>query len=85
MLGSYEGGFIYGQSRITGSMEKGKPTIWSRVQPHGGTTVPKEIREFLGVKPGDVLLWEHVQEIGIRVVKGSIKEVTREWPHKTSQ
>ncbi len=85
MRGSYDVGFLYGEPRITGIMGNGETKIWSRLQPHGGTTVPKEVRDFLGLKSGDIVLWEKVPEIGIRVVKGSVKEVSQEWPHKTSK
>ncbi len=62
-----------------------KPLVWSRIQPHGGTTVPKEIRDQLNLKPGDVLVWSVNELEGVRVRKGYLKEVTQEWPHKTSQ
>jgi bifunctional DNA-binding transcriptional regulator/antitoxin component of YhaV-PrlF toxin-antitoxin module len=66
-------------------MESGKSEVWSRLQPHGGTQVPKEIREALGLKPGDVILWFNVTGGFCKVMKGKITEVTREWPHKTNQ
>ncbi len=66
-------------------MNVAKPYVWTRLQPRGGTQVPKEIRDALDLKPGDVILWNDMLLGKVMVTKGKMEEVTREWPHKTSQ
>jgi bifunctional DNA-binding transcriptional regulator/antitoxin component of YhaV-PrlF toxin-antitoxin module len=66
-------------------MDSAKSKIWSRVQPRGGTQIPEEVRTYLDLNAGDVLLWDVGPLNVCRVAKGKISEVAQEWPHKTSQ
>ncbi len=37
------------------------------------------------LRTGDVLLWGPVEIGVVKVMKGSVEEVSQEWPHKTSK
>lgn len=41
--------------------------VTAKITAKGQTTVPREIREALKVKPGDVILWESVGEGRVEV------------------
>lgn len=66
-------------------MDTDLPKWWSRLQPHGGTQVPKKVRDLLRLKAGDILIWERFTDVRVNVMRGKIEEVSVEWPHKTSQ
>jgi antitoxin PrlF len=36
-------------------------TLSAKVTSKGQTTIPKEVRKALGLKPGDLILWEVVE------------------------
>ena len=66
-------------SDIYGVAENSRIMVWtkeltSKVQHDGGTQVPKEVRAFLHVDEGDLLLWK-ISSAGILVVtRGTIIE-----------
>ena len=62
-----------------------EPKIWSRVQPHGGTQIPQEIRLKLELNPGDVLLWTDIGLGKVVMMKGKLEEVATERLAHTSR
>ncbi len=54
--------------------------VWSRVQPHGGTQIPVDVRVHLEAVEGDILVWTLLEKGEARVRRGEVREVVKPWP-----
>ena len=49
----------------------------TKITTKGQTTIPQDVREILGVKPGDNVEWHTIKEMVVVDVKKKIKDTVR--------